>query len=333
MTMVGADPEELDALATRISAQANRLEAIKNEISSLLSVTSWCGPDAELFHGLWSGQLAGMVTSVDQALLEVAQKVRFEAQQQRSASAADGGGFGRLLGFGTALGLGAADVGSILHSLLGDLGSGVGKLGEIGKIFRILDPFGDPESMKTATNVINWIDKAPEWLAGPARSLLGDLSHVPGVGAVSEIFKGPFGKALPIVGLAIGGASIADDVYNIAHGGWTSQNEGNLLSDIGGTAMSIPYPPVMLAGGAMWLGSKIDPTWPQDAWRGGQYVFSQAEQLGGQVVQGGEAVFNDASQGLQTVVNTGRNVVNTIANAPGDVIGGIGHFLGIGGSN
>ena len=90
MPMIGANPDELDALGRQVSTSADRLEAIRAELSSALAVTSWCGSDAELFQGDWAGHLSGSLGSVTASLLNTAKHLHFEADQQRQASGLTG---------------------------------------------------------------------------------------------------------------------------------------------------------------------------------------------------------------------------------------------------
>jgi hypothetical protein len=88
--LVGADPEQLDALGHRMIVSADRLEAIRGEIGALLNHGRWEGTDAERFRGRWYGQLAVMLNSASVATRDAAVTLRANADQQRAASGAEG---------------------------------------------------------------------------------------------------------------------------------------------------------------------------------------------------------------------------------------------------
>jgi hypothetical protein len=89
--MVGADPEQLDALGNQMSTSADRLDCIRAEISALLSHSHWDGPDADDFRNLWHHRLSGLINSAAHATRDGAHTLHTNATQQRDASSADGG--------------------------------------------------------------------------------------------------------------------------------------------------------------------------------------------------------------------------------------------------
>ena len=91
MAMIGANPEELDSLGHLMTQSADRLAGIHGELSSVLSMTTWSGSDAESFQGEWHGNLAGLLADVSHSVLAVGQKIHFEAAQQRLASGVEMG--------------------------------------------------------------------------------------------------------------------------------------------------------------------------------------------------------------------------------------------------
>lgn len=84
--LVGADPAQLDALAARMAAAAERLESIRTGIGASLAHSHWDGRDADDFGHLWHHQLAPRLYNVAAMTRAGATTVRANAQQQRDAS-------------------------------------------------------------------------------------------------------------------------------------------------------------------------------------------------------------------------------------------------------
>lgn len=84
--MIGADPDQLDALSGRINTAARRLGEIRGELDSALRRFEWEGGDATEFHDEWTGRLAPLVVTVVSALDDAAKSLTANACQQRAAS-------------------------------------------------------------------------------------------------------------------------------------------------------------------------------------------------------------------------------------------------------
>lgn len=89
--MVGADPEQLDQLGKCIVEAANALDRTRCHLGGRLRTTTWCGTDADRFRYDWDHRYAGMLVRLAEQLREQGHRVVGEGDQQRRASAADGG--------------------------------------------------------------------------------------------------------------------------------------------------------------------------------------------------------------------------------------------------
>jgi hypothetical protein len=84
--MLGADVEELRALATEFDAQATKLTGLATSVASTLVGTSWFGSDADRFRGDWNLHLDPQLRQVSQQLQRDAAQLRVEADQQEQVS-------------------------------------------------------------------------------------------------------------------------------------------------------------------------------------------------------------------------------------------------------
>jgi hypothetical protein len=92
--MVGADADQLDALARDIAHTADRIDGIRVEVGGRLHHTSWDGPDAQQARSDWDHRHAGALVRVAASLRERGGLLTTEAEAQRRASADDGGAAG-----------------------------------------------------------------------------------------------------------------------------------------------------------------------------------------------------------------------------------------------
>lgn len=86
MAQLGADVDELDALAGRIEQASARIGRIVGETSLLVVQSWWCGPDADRTRTWWSGTGRPQLRSLGDRLDQLAADVRRQAGQQRTAS-------------------------------------------------------------------------------------------------------------------------------------------------------------------------------------------------------------------------------------------------------
>jgi hypothetical protein len=90
VTVLGAEVEQLDALAGGFTAEGRRLDAAEAQITATLQTVVWIGPDADAFRTRWR-RMAPTVRSIAATMRELADAVRAQAHQQRAASTDAGG--------------------------------------------------------------------------------------------------------------------------------------------------------------------------------------------------------------------------------------------------
>ena len=96
MGMVGADVDQLRALARNLTQAADRLEGMSGEVSGRLSSTPWQGQDAMQFRSQWQGESSALVRGVTNALRAAAAEIDRNANEQEQAS--EGTGSAALVG-------------------------------------------------------------------------------------------------------------------------------------------------------------------------------------------------------------------------------------------
>jgi uncharacterized protein YukE len=92
MTAVGADVEQLRSASKNFSQGVNTLRSAVKTLNTLVSDQSiWRGRDADQFRSEWKGQSVSALNAAINALQEAADALRRNADQQETASRADGG--------------------------------------------------------------------------------------------------------------------------------------------------------------------------------------------------------------------------------------------------
>ncbi len=92
MQIVGADPDDLERMAGRISAAGRQLSLLERRMTSQLYATNWQGGDADAFKSAWNARHRRDIAAAIVWLDEADAALRRNADQQRRASEADGGG-------------------------------------------------------------------------------------------------------------------------------------------------------------------------------------------------------------------------------------------------
>ena len=123
--ILGADPEELDQLAARISQRADAYEHSHQQITYWLNRLTWQGPDAHRFRAAYRSSMGPQLVHAAAALRDAASSVRSQAAHQRTTSTGAngvGGLFGSAAG-GLAGLVGLGGVAGIAHGAktLGEL--------------------------------------------------------------------------------------------------------------------------------------------------------------------------------------------------------------------
>ena len=111
MASVGADVEQLRALAQLFGDKATSLEDVVNSINGQLHSAGWVGEDADAFKSDWDSNLTVLVRNVVDSLRERNTSLNQQADEQEKASAVNGSISG------------AKGVGSIAKSGSGSSGS------------------------------------------------------------------------------------------------------------------------------------------------------------------------------------------------------------------
>lgn len=93
MSVTGADPDQLRTTATLFSRAADRLQGSLQSLHGAVSnAGSWRGPDAERFRVEWNSRSVYSLNAAVEALRSAAETLRHNADEQQTASQADGGG-------------------------------------------------------------------------------------------------------------------------------------------------------------------------------------------------------------------------------------------------
>lgn len=94
--MQGADVEELLTLGRLLEGKGRQLDAIRRTLRARLYASTWEGRDFEAFRAQWENSLAPMLSATAAELQQSSTRVLAEANQQRTASNADGSTAGGL---------------------------------------------------------------------------------------------------------------------------------------------------------------------------------------------------------------------------------------------
>jgi uncharacterized protein YukE len=89
MVMLGADPEQLEALADVFHSRSVQLDCTKRDLTTLIHQVLWLGPEADFFQTAWQGQYRGSLQRIADLLESLAETLRRQADEQRTASQAD----------------------------------------------------------------------------------------------------------------------------------------------------------------------------------------------------------------------------------------------------
>ena len=90
MASVGADVEQLRALAQLFGDKATSLEDVVNSINGQLHSAGWVGEDADAFKSDWDSNLTALVRNVVDSLRERNTSLNQQADEQEKASAVNG---------------------------------------------------------------------------------------------------------------------------------------------------------------------------------------------------------------------------------------------------
>ena len=89
--LIGANPDQLDALAARMDGDAAALSSVRDSIQWSLSRTDWPGSDGDQFRSDWAYRYAPALANAATMLRDAARVLRINADQQRYVSGASTG--------------------------------------------------------------------------------------------------------------------------------------------------------------------------------------------------------------------------------------------------
>lgn len=99
MGMVGADVDQLRALARTLEQAADRLESTSTSTTGMLNNAPWKGPDADRYRSDWRGSSLPTIRNAAAALREAATALTRNADDQERTSSAGGAASGGGDGF------------------------------------------------------------------------------------------------------------------------------------------------------------------------------------------------------------------------------------------
>ena len=101
MARIGADPEDLRALATELRAAGSQLDGTARTVAALVRRVPWHGPDADRFRAGWAGRQRSLGVA-GAGLRDAAAELDGQIEQQQRASEATGAMSGGASGGPTA---------------------------------------------------------------------------------------------------------------------------------------------------------------------------------------------------------------------------------------
>lgn len=242
MVMVGASPEDLDALANQMGQAVDDLtHQIRIPLRQLTNYSPWQGSDATRFRQDWVTTLEPQLAQVAAALQGAEQTLRRDAQEQRAASSGAGLG-GTIADIGATAGSGGVTTGGSSASQtvqkLADFGSATADLG-------LVEWF---ENMSNAPEGISWADYIKQ--GKNLGKIAAALDGVAYVGAAMDLASG-HGEFSDVLDLAGDAAGLIDKA-----GGWAGA--GGILRHAG------------VVGHVLGIGSDFART--AEAWQNGDWL-------------------------------------------------------------
>lgn len=86
MAFTGMDIPAVRQMATQMEQASNEIEQLVSRLTGTLNGTQWEGPDANAFRSEWEGQHTSSLRQVSQALQNVCQRARANADDQEATS-------------------------------------------------------------------------------------------------------------------------------------------------------------------------------------------------------------------------------------------------------
>ena len=319
--ILGANPEELDQLAARISQRAEAYEHAHQQITYWLNRLSWQGPDAHRFRAAYRSSMGPQLVDAASALRDAASSLRSQAAQQRTTSAGQSG---------------VRPTGASLAALLGvgSLGAGAGA-----------------GLLHTAKS---WFEFHKTLFEFNSKSLdlfeIGDFARV-AVGAqkvdkpfgAARLFGKSASKSLGVIGAVYSGLTfwgelgeMADDIGDFD---WNDQDSieqffysgTDLMISAGSVLGATPLAPaglvLMSTGYVMKAGTAILPYWVNRAVD--DKIWPLWDILGRRAWDSASRNFQDGAELFAAgLYDAQKFATNDIPELVGDVVGGVGDFAG-----
>jgi len=83
---LGLDPEEMERVASRMDAEAQKLDQAIRQVTSQLRSTEWVGPDRTRFEKEWTSEHQVSIRRTVDLLRTNARELKRHAKEQRAAS-------------------------------------------------------------------------------------------------------------------------------------------------------------------------------------------------------------------------------------------------------
>ena len=82
----GMSVEQVDNLSQRFRSHGDEVGSVIGKLRAALETTPWAGTDRDQFVAKFDGQIKGDLTMVQNLLLDTADKLRLQAEDQRRTS-------------------------------------------------------------------------------------------------------------------------------------------------------------------------------------------------------------------------------------------------------
>ncbi|GAB4084416.1 hypothetical protein GCM10028784_10460 [Myceligenerans cantabricum] len=235
--LYGADIEALRQLADRIVRGGETLDGVVGIVESAMpDAEQWSGPDAEGFRDEWYGSHGPALTATAQALAEVAETVRGNADEQDDTS----GNLGGVIG---GVGIGGGVGGSIGSGVVGQSAAADWR-----------DAIPDlPDGIRDIVDL--------EGLTATIGGLGADALSLLGSGGWADFGEGA-GKVFAVAGLVTGGYQALDSGLDFLREGGSDNlygaGDGAVTAVLaGGTLFGGPAAPAFAIAGAVWGGASL----------------------------------------------------------------------------